>query len=118
MWGAKCCATGLDIESLLVASHIHPWSASDDQERLDPYNGLLLSAALDAAFDRGLITLSPEGSWDVVSNLTEAQLTQAGLDKLQQQKVRGLTDRHEVYLSRHRRLAQEQAAARSPNMSS
>lgn len=53
----KCCITGIASEPLLRASHIVPWS-HDPTLRLDPRNGLCLNALHDAAFDRGLITLS------------------------------------------------------------
>lgn len=54
----RCCLTGIDVEPLLVASHIKPWSTSDPiSERLSPSNGLLLNALHDKAFDRGLITI-------------------------------------------------------------
>jgi putative restriction endonuclease len=53
----KCCITGIANEALLRASHIVPWSR-DPTLRLDPRNGLCLNALHDAAFDRGLITLS------------------------------------------------------------
>jgi len=53
----KCCITGINSEPLLRASHIVPWS-HDPALRLDPRNGLCLNALHDAAFDRGLITLS------------------------------------------------------------
>ena len=42
---------------LLVASHIVPWS-KDKANRLNPSNGLCLSAIHDKAFDQGLISLS------------------------------------------------------------
>lgn len=54
---AKCCITGITSEPMLRASHIVPWS-HDPSLRLDPRNGLCLNALHDAAFDRGLITLS------------------------------------------------------------
>lgn len=53
----KCCITGITCEAMLRASHIVPWSHDPDL-RLDPRNGLCLNALHDAAFDRGLITLS------------------------------------------------------------
>ena len=37
---SKCCITGIDIQALLVASHIKPWVESDKTERLNPQNGL------------------------------------------------------------------------------
>jgi predicted restriction endonuclease len=52
----KCCMSGLSDARLLVASHIVPWK-SDQLNRLNPRNGLCLSAIHDKAFDRGLITL-------------------------------------------------------------
>lgn len=53
----KCCVTGISLNELLVASHIKPWSCSDEHtERTNPSNGLCLNAFHDKAFDRGLIT--------------------------------------------------------------
>lgn len=57
----RCCVTGLGVNSLLVASHIKPWSTSDPAtERLAPDNGLLLNALHDRAFDQGLITIDKD----------------------------------------------------------
>ena len=54
----RCCLTGLTVESLLIASHIKPWSKADPAtERLSPENGLLLDALHDRAFDKGLMTI-------------------------------------------------------------
>jgi putative restriction endonuclease len=41
---------GLTTRALLRASHIKPWSQSTDSERLDPANGILLAAHIDALF--------------------------------------------------------------------
>jgi putative restriction endonuclease len=54
-----CCVTGLKIKECLVASHIIPWSVSE-QYRTDPRNGLCLSATFDRLFDYGLITLTTD----------------------------------------------------------
>lgn len=59
LWGGKCCVTGSTI--LLHASHIKPWAVADDRERLDPFNGFLLSPVYDKAFDEGLITFDSTG---------------------------------------------------------
>jgi putative restriction endonuclease len=58
-YGSTCCISGLSEERLLIASHIVPW-AEDDHNRLNPQNGLCLSALHDRAFDQGLITVSPD----------------------------------------------------------
>lgn len=55
-YGVQCCISGINVPRLLVASHIKPWRDFPG-ERLDPRNGLCLSAIHDAAFDSGLITL-------------------------------------------------------------
>jgi len=55
-YDVRCCISGINIPRLLVASHIKPWGKFPD-DRLNPKNGLCLSALHDAAFDAGLITL-------------------------------------------------------------
>jgi putative restriction endonuclease len=60
-WSGRCAVTGLDVPELLRASHAKPWKESDDRERLDVYNGLLLAVHVDALFDRGLLTFDEGG---------------------------------------------------------
>lgn len=55
----KCCVTGLNIPETLIASHIVAW-ADNKNHRLDPENGLCLSATYDAAFDKHLITFDDD----------------------------------------------------------
>ena len=55
-YGVRCCISEINVPRLLVASHIKPWSDFPD-DRLNPQNGLCLSALHDAAFDAGLITI-------------------------------------------------------------
>ena len=55
----KCCITGLAVVELLNASHIIPWR--EKRSRLDPRNGLCLNVLHDRAFDRGLMTILPDG---------------------------------------------------------
>lgn len=55
----RCCITGVAEPRLLIAGHICPWS-QDKRNRLNPRNGLCLSALMDRAFDSGLITLSKD----------------------------------------------------------
>lgn len=66
-----CQVCGLENKSLLRASHIKPWSKSDNIERLDPNNGLLLCSIHDALFDKGLISFSPEGKIMISSLLSQ-----------------------------------------------
>ena len=53
-----CPFTMITDERLLIASHIKPWAAADDDEKVDPYNGYMLSPLYDKLFDRGFITFT------------------------------------------------------------
>ncbi|TDR04458.1 HNH endonuclease [Paraburkholderia silvatlantica] len=56
LWDNQCAVTGCALTQAIRASHSKPWCDSDDDERLNPNNGLPLIATLDALFDAGLIT--------------------------------------------------------------
>lgn len=61
LYGGRCALTGIDIPQVLLASHIIPWrDKSHKGDRLNPSNGICLSALYDKAFDEGLITFSPD----------------------------------------------------------
>jgi hypothetical protein len=67
------------VEEVLRASHIKPWHNSDDRERRDPENGLLLIANLDALFDKFLITFDNDGRMLVSDRIEEGLYRQLGL---------------------------------------
>ena len=60
-WTGACAVTRCAVLDILRASHIKPWKSSNNEERLDPANGLLLSANFDALFDAGLVTFDDSG---------------------------------------------------------
>lgn len=66
----KCALTGMDIKDFLIANHIIPWS-KNVKERLNPKNGLCLSALYDKAFDKGYISFSNDGKVIFSSKLKE-----------------------------------------------
>lgn len=96
LWNGKCCVTGS--EKLLVASHIKPWRESTDRERIDPYNGLLLSPVYDKAFDRGLITFGESGAICISDNFWEDA---HHLGVSENDTIEGISARHVDYLSYH-----------------
>lgn len=59
IYNNTCCVTGLNIPEVNIASHIVPW-VEDKEIRLDPSNGLCLSATYDVAFDKHLISLDED----------------------------------------------------------
>jgi predicted restriction endonuclease len=99
-WNGRCAVTGLEVRDLLRASHIKRWSDSDDYERLDPFNGLLLSAAYDAAFDKGLVTFNNAGQIMLSTALSAEAARQAGIDPLA--RIKHLQPAHHPYLAHHR----------------
>ena len=99
LWGRRCAITGLDTPEILRASHAKPWADSTDAERLDVFNGLLLAAHWDAAFDTGLIAISKSGNVLMSSALSDS--TRKVLVISSDLKVR-TQNQHEYYLAWHR----------------
>lgn len=71
-YNQRCCISGLANPRLLVASHIVPWK-TDEQNRLNPHNGLALSALHDKAFDLGVITIDEDYRVVVSSQSTDTK---------------------------------------------
>lgn len=69
-FNGKCCLCGVDCKSMLIASHIKPWSKSDEHEKLDIENGLLLCPNHDKLFDSGLISFSADGDIMISKSLS------------------------------------------------
>ncbi|MEB3236956.1 MAG: HNH endonuclease signature motif containing protein [Candidatus Sericytochromatia bacterium] len=100
VWGGRCAVTGLAVPELLRASHAKPWKDATDAERLDPFNGLLLAAHLDAAFDQGLMAVAEDGALLWSPALGDGERACLGIaDGL---RVEGLTPQHQRYLAYHR----------------
>lgn len=76
----KCVICGLDIEALLVASHIKPWSKADDYEKQDENNGLLLCANHDALFDKRYISFDENGSIVISSKINKENYGKLNID--------------------------------------
>lgn len=55
-----CPITGVSDERFLIASHIKPWSKSNEEEKIDPYNGFMFTPNIDKLFDQWFISFSDE----------------------------------------------------------
>lgn len=100
-WGA-CAVSGVSEPAVLRASHIKPWRDATNVERLDPHNGILLAAHIDALFDAGLITFEMAGTIRLSSLLADEDLQQLGIFSSMQ--LRHITAEHEVYMQHHRQF--------------
>ena len=99
-WRNACAVTGLANPSLLIASHIKPWNKANNEERLDPFNGLLLCPNLDAAFDSGLISFKDDGRLLISNQLNPEDQAALGVDSAA--SLRFIDERHQQYLWYHR----------------
>jgi hypothetical protein len=76
LYESRCRVTGVDDLSHLRASHIKPWSMSDDAEKLSGSNGLLLAPHIDHLFDKGYISFA-DGGQLIVSDQLDASVLDA-----------------------------------------
>lgn len=96
----SCAVTGCVALTLLRASHIKPWRDCDNSERLDPYNGLLLTPNIDAAFDAGMISFDTTGRLMLSNVLSQDDLATLSIHK--GSVLRQFDSRHQAYLEYHR----------------
>jgi len=95
-----CYVTGLAHSNFLRASHIKPWVESNNVERLDCHNGLLLAPNYDLLFDRGFISFSDNGKIMVSPRIPQEVLQTFGVDH--QFHGADLGDEFRRYLAFHR----------------
>ena len=79
LWQGQCALTEVSSPELLRASHIKSWRDSNNRERLDAFNGLLLAVHMDALFDRALISFENSGEMLISQRLTEHERAVFGL---------------------------------------
>jgi len=103
-WGNKCPVTGCEIIRILIASHIVPWSESNDVERLDADNGILLSPSADSLFDRHLISFTDQGELLLSKKLEPLELKKLGISLDVKIPV---NEGMKKYLKRHREKIDE-----------
>jgi predicted restriction endonuclease len=88
-YGYKCSFCGIEVRSLLNASHIIPWTVSIEL-RANPRNGLCLCSLHDRAFDRGLVSIDTDWNLILSNRLKKentAPLHQVGFIDLEGQKI-------------------------------
>ena len=99
-----CCRlTGVRDRRFLRASHIKPWRLCEtNHERLDGYNGLLLTPTFDHLFDKGYISFSDDGAILISDRLPNEVRCSLGL-AAQAVNAKTFTEAHEKYLAFHRK---------------
>ena len=109
IWDGACAVTGCTITEILRASHVRPWIASCNKQRLDPHNGLLLVAHIDALFDCGLISFADDGSMLISSRVSREERARLDLGSSLRKPVpaamKEYLDYHRKYVGRDLRPA-------------
>ena len=96
-----CPLTDLDVQSLLIASHIKPWSVCNNNERLDPFNGLMLAPNIDRLFDKGLITFDPDGTIKIHPTIDPENQKRLGIFPDMQLKIEPESEKYFEYHRNH-----------------
>jgi putative restriction endonuclease len=99
---ARCRITGVENPAHLVASHCKPWRDSNNEERLDGENGLLLTPTIDHLFDRGFIGFEDNGQLIISPVAHRPSLQQMGIDFTPGVNVGGFTSGQRWFLDFHR----------------
>lgn len=98
-WDGKCPISQIDLKEILIASHIVGWAESNDEERLDVENGILLAPHIDALFDKHLISFQDDGKI-LISNRLDSRLIE--LLGINHSIILPTTNGMFKYLKRHR----------------
>lgn len=96
---SRCRFTGVVDQSLLIASHIKPWKDSDNNDRLNGDNGLMLAPHVDKLFDRGWISFADNGDVLIAEKAT-AVISKWGLSAVT--NVGAFTKKQQIFLRYHR----------------
>jgi hypothetical protein len=97
---SACRLTHTADKRFLVASHIKPWRLSDNVEKLDGNNGLLLAPHVDRLFDRGWLSVSDDGAILCIGAGIRNLMMQWGLAP--ESNVGRFNEKQRQYLTFHR----------------
>ena len=97
-----CPVTLVSDDRLLIASHIKPWAASEQAEKIDPKNGFMFTPTIDYLFDSGFITFEDNKKMVVSPWLSKPTINRLNIKPLKIIDQLPIVGR-EGYLSYHRK---------------
>ncbi|MDD5344606.1 MAG: HNH endonuclease [Smithella sp.] len=98
---SECIITRVNDERILIASHIKPWSVSDEREKIDHNNGLALTPTYDRLFDQGFISFEDNGTIILSPYISPLNLKKLNLAKGRKYNIPP-SDTRRAYLNYHR----------------
>jgi hypothetical protein len=104
VWAVEtsCRVTGVANPNHLIGSHIKPWRHSDNKERLDGENGLLLTPSIDHLFDKGHISFQDSGLLLISPRADRDSLARMGVEDEDSAIQKPFTHLQRRYLDFHR----------------
>lgn len=103
--GRVCPFTNISDESLLIAGHIKPWAKSNDDEKLDPKNGLLFTPTFDRMFNNGFISFKDDSKLIVSPLVSSRTASLLGIHSDMELPIPLLGNSHKgrrIYMEYHR----------------
>ncbi len=97
-----CRITRVERMEHLVASHVRPWRDSNNEQRLDGENGLLLTPTVDHLFDKGFISFEDSGQLIVSPVADPMSMKRMGIDHDRRINVGAFSEGQRCYLDFHR----------------
>lgn len=98
----RCRVTGVENPAHLVASHCKPWRDSNNEERLNGENGLLLTPSIDHLFDRGFIGFEGNGRLIISPVAHRPSLEKMGIKTSETVNVGNFSSGQKNFLEFHR----------------
>ncbi len=105
-----CRITKVENHIHLIGSHIKPWRDSNNDERLDGENGLLLTPSIDHLFDQGFISFENNGRVLVSPVADPMSLNRMGVRTEEDINVGDFSSGQKRYLEFHRESVFKQTA--------
>ena len=100
IWDHKCALCGIELPELLRASYAKPWKDATAEERLDPYNGVLLCSNHATLYERGFIAFDGTGRIHISPSIPSSDYGKYGIHA----KMRiNREEQHKVYIKWHKR---------------
>ncbi|HVF72320.1 MAG TPA: HNH endonuclease signature motif containing protein [Chthoniobacterales bacterium] len=107
----RCRITGVTYRTHLFASHIKPWRESNNEERLNGENGLLLTPSIDHLFDRGFISFEDNGELLISDVAHRESVRRMGVETERVVRVGTFSTGQKDFLAHHRRAVFLQAGS-------
>lgn len=105
-----CRVSGISDTRFLIASHIRPWRACSNEERLDGENGLFLSPNIDHLFDEGYISFSDNGDLLISSAVSNETLHRLGIPSTTLH-CGSFSPKQQMFLAYHRKYIFDQTSS-------